>query len=156
MRKYKSTTHYVIASLIPYTEPNLKLVFKPTEYFKEISKINKSSESAVRSAYYRAIKQNLVSIDENGDVRLTPKGRRYILPYVSKKLENAQIMVIFDIPEIDRWKRSKLRLLLKEFSFVQVQKSVWVTSLDCREFVKAGIEELNFMEEVKIYECRPL
>lgn len=65
-------------------------------------------------------------------------------------------MVIFDIAEKDRAKRSHLRLLLKELSFQQVQKSVWISSQDHREYIQVEIDALNLKESVLLYEARQL
>lgn len=65
-------------------------------------------------------------------------------------------MIVFDIAEADRRKRDHLRLLLKELSFRQVQKSVWITKFDHREYLQAEIKALGLEKEVQAYEANPL
>lgn len=156
MRKYTSSTHYIIASLIPYTEPNLKLVFRPYEFFQDVSRLHKVSAAAARGAYYRAIKQGLVEADEEGVVRLTTEGKRRLERYEPRKLKGASLMVVFDIPETARWKRDRFRAMLREFSFTQVQKSVWLTQFDCETYVKEELKDLRLDKEVKLFECRAI
>ena len=61
-------------------------------------------------------------------------------------------MVTFDIPEKLRYKRRNLRLLLRELSFKQVQKSVWVTDLDAKNYLQMNIKQEFLEPYVKIYE----
>lgn len=154
--KYKSTTHYLLAALIPYSEANLKLVFVPRAFFADLAKLDNIKQATLRSAYGRAIQQGLIEIDDHGVPRLTSKGQRKVRPYRSRKLKDAKLMVIFDIPEVDRWKRRQLRALLRELSFKQEQKSVWTTVLDHREYLKSEVAELGLEKSVRIFECRPL
>jgi DNA-binding transcriptional regulator PaaX len=156
MRKYKNTTHHIVAALVPYTQANIQLAFKPTQFFYELNKTDGIKESTARGAYYRSIHQGLVIVDENQRVHLTDRGKKALRPYSSKDLLGAHIMVVFDIPEGDRWKRSKLRALLRELKFKQVQKSVWITKMDCQAYLQEEIESVDLNKEVLVYECRPL
>ena len=62
-------------------------------------------------------------------------------------------MIIFDIPEHSSILRSRLRRLLKNLAFKQIQKSVWVTECDYREVLCEAILELDLQEYVQLYEC---
>ena len=155
--KYKSATHYVLASLVPYSQPNLKLMFTPRHFFADLYKIDHYKNQALRNAYHRCIKQGLVEIDiQTGMPTITAKGQKTLAPYKGKHLKNSQLMVIFDIPEVDKYKRQQLRILLKQLEFKQVQKSVWVSQKDSREYLNAEIKRLNLRKDVLIYECRPI
>lgn len=157
--KYKSATHYTLAALIPYTEANMKLSFRPSQFFSDLDKLdyikrqNKFSKESLRNAYYRAIKKGLINMDD-GIPRLTAKGQRKLVSFQPKILKgNARLLVVFDIPEKDRWKRSRLRAVLREFHFIQIQKSVWETSYDCRKYLEIAIEEYKLHKNVILYEA---
>jgi DNA-binding transcriptional regulator PaaX len=156
MRKYKNTKHFIIASLVPFTDPNLKLIFKPSQFFKDMSALQNISENAARNAFYRLMKSGMVQMDDAGIPHITKKGLLALTPYTSKELKNSRIMVIFDIPEQERWKRRQLRSLLRELSFTQVQKSVWVSKYDSREYIKAEVQRLELEYAVFMYEARKI
>ncbi len=156
--KYPTITYYLLGALVPYTEPNLKLSFQPSAFFDDLEKISrlKASRASLRTAYHRAIKKGLIELDGHGLPRLSAKGQRKIKPFHAKKLKGAKLMVVFDIPEIDRLKRNRLRLLLRELSFQQVQKSVWMSENDHREYLKAEIKEYKLEKYVEVLEARSI
>lgn len=156
-KKYKSATHYMLASLIPYSESNIKLVFTPKHFFKDLAQIDRYKEQTLKNAYYHSIKKGYIEIsDKSGAPIITEEGLNKLKPYLSKKLSSSQLMVIFDIPENHRYKRYQLRATLRQLEFSQVQKSVWVTDLDSREYLGSEIKRLNLGEFVEIFECRKL
>lgn len=154
--KYKSSTHYVLSALMPYTEANLKLSFVPKRFFADLARLERIEENTLRNAYHRAIKKGLIIIDPSGTPRLSDKGHRKLAPYQSKELKGAELMVIFDIPERFRFKRDRLRLTLREFGFTQIQKSVWTSTSDSREYLHSELDELKLRPHVQVYECRKL
>lgn len=156
-RHKNSTLNYILKALVPYSSANIKLVFKPASFFKDLEKTSKRKTQTVRNVYYQAQKQGLIKIDKNGMPRLTDKGRAKIGPYKPKLLKGSvRLMVAFDIPEIERWKRRRLRALLKELSFKQIQKSVWTTKYDYQAYVKEEIKELSLQKYVDVYEVHKL
>ena len=149
-------TQYILLALIPYTKPNLQFSFARKSFFREVAIRDKIHEKAARSGFYRAIKQGLLEQDDYGNFRLTNKGRRRIAPYTARYLANSSLMVIFDIPEAERTKRSHVRSLLRELSFEQVQKSVWISEYDHRSLIKMEIDHLNLQNYVQVFECYKL
>jgi DNA-binding transcriptional regulator PaaX len=147
---------YILKALIPYSRENIKFSFQRNEFFKELSKKQQISEAAVRNSVQRAINKSLIKIDESGIPRLTQKGYRTLAPFTSKKLRGAKLMVAFDIPESKRRQRDHFRLVLREFYFRPLQKSVWTTNLDCKEYIQTEINQLNLNKEIKIFEAREL
>ena len=141
-------------SLIPYSDPNLKLAFHPNQFFNDLEKLDviTAKRKSLKTNYYRAIKRGLIEISEEGSPRLTEKGLRKVKPYQPQKLKGSTLMVIFDIPENERHKRQRLRTLLKELSFRQIQKSVWESRYDHRQYLRAEIAEMHLQEYVKVYE----
>lgn len=153
-KKYKSHAHYILSALLPYTEANIKLSFKPSAFFNDLEKLDqvKANKKSLQTTYYRLIKRGLIVIDDTGMPRLTKKGIDQVKPYKTKKLKGSSLMVIFDIPEQESFKRRRLRTLLKELSFKQVQKSVWESRFDHRDYLRAEIEKMQLQEYVKVYE----
>ena len=154
--KPSSATVYLLKSLIPYTDANLKLTYKPHLFFNDLERLDNVKKSVAKTAYNRAIKKGLVCTSDDGIPRLTQKGIRSIAPFQSKKLKGAKLMVIYDIPEVSRWQRDRLRTVLHEFTFEQIQKSVWVSEFDCAHYIKEEIDHLGINHQVKIYEVRLL
>lgn len=154
--KYRSTTHYVLSALVPYTDANLKLTFKPSDFFSDLKKLDtyKAKYGTIRSGYYRAIKQGLIAVDSDGFPHLTEKGHSKLRRYEPRKLAGARLMVVFDIPENERALRAKLRLLLREFYFEQIQKSVWVTEYDVIDILSVQIRLHQLTNYVEVYEAR--
>lgn len=153
--KLSESSKYIIKDLIPYTDPNLKLVYHPNHFFNELERKSRIKERTLRSAYYRLIKKGLVTI-EGGHPKLTKKGELQAKIYNPTKLEGSTLMVIFDIPENERNLRDHLRLLLKELKFKKVQQSVWVCKYDFREYITAEIKENGLQKYVQVYESRKI
>lgn len=150
--KSNTSLSFIIRGLIPYTRENILLSFRPSQFFFELSKQSNKNVETYKSAYYRAINKGYIELGEDGVPRITDKGQKYIKVFEPKKLKKSKVMVIFDIPESDRWKRSRLRLSLKEYRFVQIQKSVWVSEYDCIDLFKSEIDHLKLKEDVRIFE----
>ncbi len=153
-KKYRSTAHYVLSSLIPYTEANLKLSFKPTAFFNDLDRLqaHKATRGTIQMSYYRAVKDGLVEIKDS-QPHITEKGLAQLQRYEPKRLTGtASILVIFDIPEEERRARQKLRTLLRELHFSQVQKSVWQTEYDVLNYLVPELQTQHLHEYVQVYE----
>ncbi|PID33411.1 hypothetical protein CR969_00890 [Candidatus Saccharibacteria bacterium] len=149
-----TSLRYILEALIPYSQANIKLAFKPSQFFSDLEKIDrgKYSRSTLRRSYYRAINDNYVQKTDKG-FRLTDKGKRALEPYQPEKLDGSHILVIFDIPESEVYKRQLLRLLLVELKFKMVQKSVWVSDYECRDILRSEINRLNIEDYVQVFEA---
>lgn len=148
------TTKYLLKALIPYSKANLELSFKPNRFFNELEKLDNINRRTLRSAFYRAQKRGLITIDSEGIPRLTCRGIAATKTYKPKKLgRNAYILLIFDIPESERKKRDHLRALLRELSFKKIQQSVWACRYDHREYLAAELKEYGLENYVLIYEA---
>lgn len=153
----KSTLQYVLLGLIPYTQANLKLAFQPGKFFADLEKIDRIKRTNARNAYYRALKDGLFELDASNAPRLTEAGLRKVELFIAKKISRqGKLMIIFDIPETEAWKRQRLRLLLKELHFEQVQKSVWQSEYDYRETLIAEVKRHKLGKHVQIYESARL
>ncbi len=155
LSKSTTTVQYILAALVPYTEANLKLVFKPSRFFADLEKISKRNNQTIKNAYYQLVKDGYVA---NGGAvpALTAKGARKLRLYQPELLDGAELFVIFDVPEQLKAKRQHLRLLLKELKFRQIQKSVWASPYDHREYFMSEVNRLDIQEYVLVYEARPV
>jgi DNA-binding transcriptional regulator PaaX len=150
IRKTSATT-YLLLALVPYTEPNTKLVFKPNAFFDDLDKLTEHSRANLQTAFNRAIKNGWVQFDDD-EIKLSLAARQNIEPFVAHKLRGAKLMVIFDIPEEYSDLRQKFRLVLKHFEFEQIQQSVWMTDRDYREIIIETIDDLDLNDYVELYE----
>ncbi len=157
MAQLSPSARYVLEALIPYSEANLRLAFKPASFFQILEKKSKTKQRTLRSAYYRAVQKGLLTIDDTGIPRLTAKGRHKIKPYNPVSLaRNSCLLVVFDILETERAKRNHLRALLRELSFKKVQQSVWVSQYDHREYLAMELKEYDLLASVLVYEALKL
>ncbi len=157
MARINQSTKYILEAFIPYSRANLQLAFKPATFFRELEKISHTKRRTLQSAYYRAIKRGLLVIDDTGIPRLTTKGRHKVKAYSPSRLsKGACIIVVFDIPESERAKRSHLRALLRELSFTKVQQSVWMSRYDHREYIAMELKEYSLEKNVVVYEALKL
>lgn len=155
-KKPKSAIKHILLGLVPYTNENLQLAFHPNRFFNELERISGYKQSSLRSAMWKAQKRGL--IEREGElVKLTAKGLTDIQPYVAKKLgKNVELMIIFDIPEELAAVRRRLRHLLRQWGFEQVQKSVWVSSYDYHKVLLEVLDELGIEPYTGVYECARL
>ncbi len=120
-----------------------------------------------KSNYYQVVSHSLKTgyiekVIRHGEayLQLTSKGkkklsRRFSLSNLQKKKwDKKWRIVIFDIAEVNKRIRDKLRQKLKELNFGMLQQSVWITPydmiVDFREFIKSqGLGENVFVLETK-------
>ncbi|MDO8621372.1 MAG: CRISPR-associated endonuclease Cas2 [Candidatus Levybacteria bacterium] len=131
--------------------PGIGLLYKE---FKKQQWEDAKKRGALRSTIKRLEKQKLISWKEkDGEVQLTleEKGRKRILQYKmdtltlknTGKWDGFWRVVIFDIPEDSRNAREFLREKLKDLGFKQLQKSVFVIRLECKDeidFLRHSLE----------------
>lgn len=150
-RKQHSALIYVLRGLIPYTQENILLSFKPKRFFNELAQFSGYSEQTIRTTYYRARCNDLVA---PGLVpTLTEKGRRKIRPYQASQLgHNARLIVLFDIPQKRVATRNAFRRLLQSLDFTMVQQSVWMTDKDHRLLLYEAIKDFDLKGCVEVHE----
>ncbi len=151
-KKKTSATVIILKALIPYTEQNLKLAFHPSSFFDELERSSGYSRLTLQQSYSRLKNRGYVVHDKVP--ALTTKGRRYVQPFIAQKLgKDAQLMVIFDIPEDFGDQRRQLRNLLRQLGFSQAQRSVWVSDKDYVGILREAIDELKLGDWVEVYEA---
>jgi CRISPR-associated endonuclease Cas2 len=91
-----------------------------------------------------------------GKFLITKKGKEKIQkrqPIFFKKKQDEKIrLVIFDIKEINRNTRERLRRFLKYLGFIMIQKSVWFTRFDHLKFINQWLKENKIAEKVILIE----
>lgn len=65
-------------------------------------------------------------------------------------------VLIFDIPENQRYQRDMLRRLVKELGMQRLQRSVWVTPADCRREFEQLKAAFGLENNLLLLECRNL
>jgi CRISPR-associated endonuclease Cas2 len=159
----QSATTYILKSLIPYTDANMKLAYKPNLFFNDLEKLDSKaknkplySRTTLRTTYYRAKQRGYFVVNELGKPQLTEKGTARLQPFQPKKMDKARLLVIFDIPEKYRKSRNRFRSLLVACKFKQVQRSVWISDYDSRELLYTMIDQLHLHGEVHIFESHDI
>lgn len=114
------------------------------------------------STFYRMRKQGLIAIERKGHqykVALTEKGRKMagwlqldsLEVKKPKKWKGNWYFLMFDVAQINRWKRDILRSFLKRMKFVFFQKSIWVHAYDCTPELEVLKEFLGLSDqEIKL------
>ncbi|OGZ53223.1 MAG: CRISPR-associated endonuclease Cas2 [Candidatus Ryanbacteria bacterium RIFCSPLOWO2_01_FULL_48_26] len=131
-------------------------------------KMDIAEKKRLRKRYYTMIwnlkKDGLLSSDIHGFFKITSRGKQKLaalqkrsvdqlpFPMYQESVSGNIIIVIFDIPERERRKRSWLRLVLKNLGLKMIQKSVWIGKAKVpREFLD-DIKNLNLIDCVEIFE----
>lgn len=131
--------------------PGVGLLYRE---FKKQQWEDAKKRGALKSTIKRLERQKLISWKEkDGESQLTleEKGRKRILQYKMDSLSLKNIgkwdgfwrVVIFDIPENKRLAREVFREKLKNLGFQQLQKSVFITRLPCKneiDFLRHSLE----------------
>lgn len=134
------------------------LVFPAVGYlFREYKKDqweNAKKRGSLRATIKRLEKQKLISWKEiNGELQLAleENGKKKILKYKMDELrlkntgkwDKMWRVIIFDIPEDKKEAREFFREKLKNLGFSQLQKSAFVTRLECKneiDFLRHNLE----------------
>jgi len=122
-------------------------------YFK-----NNYSQTQISAAFGRLKRTNMVVLKEkNGKftVKLSEKGKKKIQQITIDDLKNKKLekwdglwrVIIFDVPEQQKYCRAALRDKIKNLGFYQLQKSVWVFPYDCEKEIELLANSLG------IYDC---
>lgn len=155
----QSALRYMLEALLPYTEANVALVFRPSVFFRHLDQLDddrRYGHETLRKAYYEAKRRGLVVMNDDGSIDIDDSVRSQLKPYEPRQLKGAGVMVVFDVPIAENNKRRWFRLLLKELKFVQIQQSVWMSDYECSEALSAGILDLRLENHVRIFEARPI
>ena len=122
--------------------PNALQMLKPLGLDKKL----KNFKHDTNRSLLRLLNAGLVVfIEKEGKkyLKLTEKGKLKLMTFKKynfefkkpKKWDKKWRIVIFDIPQIKRHQRDKLRFTLKQVGFVKLQHSVWIYPYDCEELI---------------------
>ena len=148
MRRRKTTLPEDILSLLIDQKAPYRILYRLMEGYYERSGATMPSESVLRNALSRLKKNGLV-VQSGTDWTATGKGARKINDSPERWRKNSiadkpkNMILIFDIPEAEKWKRNWLRFELGMLGFTMLQKSVWFGPAP---LPKAFIEKLDDLE----------
>lgn len=121
----------------------------------------RKSRQTVNSLLWRLQKQGLVEcLGRRGSFvwRPTPAGKKRQAEKdahrLSRKPDGIMRLVIFDIPEYERKKRTAIRMELLAHDFRQLQKSVWIGTVPLSKDFIALLDELDLYGKVHIFSVR--
>ena len=143
------------------------------DYLKRNKNIKTSksvNEVAFRTALSRLQKSGLVKRSDWGIWKITEIGRAYVDKYFNKinrynayqklisenKDKDIKTVIIFDIPEKERYKRDMLRMELVALDFKQAQKSVWVGNTVIPKLFLEYLRDFNLLSYVRIFSVKEL
>lgn len=116
-------------------------------------------KSSFAKALKRLREQNLIET-VNGDeaiIRLTDKGKSAALwekyKSLKKTWDGKWRIVAFDIPEKYFLVRDLFRRRIKELGFKQLQKSVWISKVDCAKLLRDYVKSLGIEKWVSVIEA---
>ena len=122
--------------------------------------IGKRFKDRTRSTLSRLAREGLITFEERAGkryARITEKGRKTLALEQQKKALQAQKkkrwdrryrIVIFDIAEVRRSTRIRLRETMRSAGFVRLQDSVWVYPYDCEDLIALLKADLHIGREV--------
>src|SRR3989344_252826 len=86
---------------------------------------------------------------------LAPNAIQILRPFIknkrkyNSKWDGKWRVVIFDVWENTRYKRNLLRNEIKDFGFVQLQRSVWIYPYECADFIELLKTDLSFGNNIR-------
>ncbi len=160
MRSSKSLTNIILLALEKSIEGYIKLedfAYNPHKYLSGYPRI--ITKPLLLQSINRLREKGLIDfIDENKLViKITDKGSdkaiwEKIKNDKSTKWDKIWRIVIYDIPENKRIARDLLRFKLKEWGFIQIQKSVWASKKNCTQALRKYIQSLGIKDWVLVIE----
>ncbi len=131
------------------------------------------SRNSIQVAVRRLEKKGFIEkgiMEDELCLRLTQLGSDYLRKQQQRKKEKSILeinpekvkwdgkwrVVVFDIPEKNRRVRQALRMGLRMLEFKLLQKSVWVSKVDCTKELRKYIRELSLSDYVLVFETKDL
>ncbi len=139
-----------VAVLAPNALQILKPFIKNKKKYNLKYYLNQKTKKLVKAGFLKIDKE-----DGKQFLSLTEKGERKLRYYqVIEKKKNIKWdgkwrIVIFDVWENTRSKRNLLRMEIKEFGFIQLQRSVWIYPYECAEFIELLKTDLSFGKNIR-------
>lgn len=120
--------------------------------------ISELKKSDLAKVFKRLREQGLVELISDTELvfKLTDQGRDKALweklKNTEEKWDGRWRIVIWDIPEKRRLVRDLLRFKLKQLGFIQWQKSVWATKINCTQLLRNFIRQVGVEDWVIVLE----
>lgn len=126
----------------------------------------KSEQRAFSNLLYRLERDRLITTAGRGSskiIKITAGGVKKLEVFHKRRAvfsvrrtypverETSLKIVIFDIPERDRWKRSWLRAVLKNLGFRMLQQSVWAGKAKVPRELLDDFKRLRLLPHVEIF-----
>jgi hypothetical protein len=149
--KARSKFEILLRALVPFTEENLTLTYKPAKFFANLEKATGSSRHSLESMVSRGVKQGYIKRD-GGIPILTAEGKRRIqtIKNGEEMRDGNYFVVLYDIPEFLDGSRRRLAHELRVREFKQYQKSFWISEVNYSEEIIDIIAELNLGKYVTL------
>jgi len=93
---------------------------------------------------------------------LTKKAKYYLrtkypkLYFNKKNWDKKMRLVIFDVQEVNRLQRNRLRKFLRQIGFVMLQKSVWLSPYNQLSILKKWLNENRLKEKILLIEAQKI
>ena len=137
---------------------------------RNLKTLKSANNIAFRTALSRLQKSGLVKRSGWGVWRITEIGKAYVAKHLNKinryntyqkitsenKSNDIKTVIIFDVPEKERFKRDKLRIELVALDFKQVQKSVWVGNIVLPKLFLQYLRDFSLLSYVRIFSVKEL
>lgn len=116
-----------------------------------------SAAFQARNAVGRLLAKRFIKKNARGFLEITEAGARHLAlqqarsekPASAKRRWDGRYrLVMFDIPQRRRGVRDRLRSLMREFGFLRIQDSVWLSPYDCEDLVALVKAELRVGRDV--------
>ncbi len=139
-----------VAVLAPNALQVLRPFLKNKKKYNLNSYLNQKAKKLVKDGFLKIDTEN-----EKQFLLLTKKGERKLLYYqITEKKKNTKWdgkwrVVVFDVWENVRSKRDLLRMEIKNFGFIQLQRSVWIYPFNCSEFIELLKTDLAFGKNIR-------
>lgn len=101
---------------------------------------------------YELKRRNYVRVIHGDSVVLTDKAKLKIIDKISAEAKDSKFRILsFDIPEELRVNRDGFRRTIKRMGFVQIQKSLWVTTKNLSDLVEIAAAEYEVTDYIAYF-----
>ncbi len=126
---------------------------------------NPMSDAVMRVTLSRLKRKGFVQ-NQKGEWHITKKGREHLshvrtsfpnhtrLSRLGKQERQKNMIITFDIPEIDKYKRDWLRMELIGLGFEMLQKSVWFGPSPLPNEFAEALSTLKILPHLKFFEAK--
>jgi len=156
--KRKTLTNLILLILEKSVDGYLRFEDFAQYHYRYKYGVPEVKKSDLARVFKRLREQGLIELISDKELifRLTDQGKDKAL---WEKMKNSEEkwdgrwrIVIWDIPEKRRLARDLLRFKLKQLGFIQWQKSVWATKINCTKLLRDFIKQIGVEDWVMVLE----